>query len=385
MAAHISLFATKSLKAIDDWMSTCQANLTGTTRNAFKESTLMYGGGLVTIIKDPTIIEQGKMIAEQALTTGNTRLDWSDGTMVASTQASHFAIQGDGFFLLADPKDAAVAAQNTALDPNPLTPGAGLTFPNPLVKSWLARDGEFHFSVVPGIAAGEPVLVNSQGLLVLGDINDGTLPGNSDNDYHYITLRDFSIPNPGKTFPKTITVPSLATDTTLDVNNVANLAIGDTVNINNTILTITSIGVNQVTVSPGTPIALAIGDSVIFVQGPTNPNKPFFAARPSIIDPNLDKDFLKYSGFGSTIYQDSISPVGSYTTLVNGTSGLLDRPGYTAPASRAILREKTLESSNVRVASNIAEMAALGKVYNGFVQLIKVYNSSLDEVLGFIR
>src|SRR5436190_21382917 len=113
MAAHISLFATKSLKAIDDWMSTCQSNLTGSTRNAFKESILMYGGGLVNTLKDPTLRQNGKMFAEQALTTGNTRLNWDNGNIASSPNDTHFAIQGEGFFLVQETNGTAIPAGNT--------------------------------------------------------------------------------------------------------------------------------------------------------------------------------------------------------------------------------------------------------------------------------
>src|SRR5690606_539251 len=109
------------------------------------------------------------MIAEQTLTTGHVVLNWRDGEMVNSTEDYHFAISGQGFFLVTDPR---VISGVSGFSP-PSSSGAYFT-----------RDGEFHFALVPElVAAGvtEPVLATKEGLVVQGDHSDGVSNGNSDN------------------------------------------------------------------------------------------------------------------------------------------------------------------------------------------------------------
>jgi flagellar basal body rod protein FlgG len=307
---HISYFATRSLKAIDDWMTTCQTNLSGSGRVSFKQSELFYGPGPVTIVNTPTMLTAGKQYAEQALNTGYTRVNWKEGDMVSSTQDTHFGIQGDGFFLVTVPPQMSYNGFN----PTPAAQAAQN------VNSLITRDGELHFSIVPAISATDPVLCTKEGFIVMGDVSGGSGTstagvGNSDNVYIPILQSKFYDPverqRPSVVFPT-----------------------NDPVNEN------------------------AIGSKVPL-------------------------DMLQFSKYGSTIY--NIDANQTVKTLVNGSGNILDRRNVADTAGDSVLKEKVLESSNVDVSMNITEMAALGKIYNGFVQLIKVYNGTLDEVLGFIR
>jgi flagellar basal body rod protein FlgG len=315
--AHISLFATNSLKAIDNWMKTCQTNLTGVARNSFKETDLFYGGGPTSIIVAPQMLTAGKMIAEQALTTDNTRLNWTQGNLVSSPQDTHFAIQGEGFFLVQEQGPAGSFPASTLIINNPAPPPAtitdaqsisdintynissGTTFFNQ-GKVFLTRDGEFHFGELPGDATVPPrqVLMDAYGNLVLG------ARGNGGTGFGPISVSDFYRPS---------------------------------------------------------------------TQNATN-----FRERPSIVSPTVQKDTLAFSKFGSTYFEFMGGVAVTANMILDGSQNILSQ-------GETILSEKQLESSNVDIAMNVTEMAALGKIYNGFVQLIKVYNSSLDEVLGFIR
>ncbi|GIW21356.1 MAG: hypothetical protein KatS3mg068_0363 [Candidatus Sericytochromatia bacterium] len=192
----ISLFATKSMQAIDDWLKVCQGNLTGSTRTAFKESIIMYLGGIVDIDKVPTNKAYGKMMAEQALSTGYTRLDWRQGEIVSSTQNTHFAIQGEGFFLVVDPKIR--IDLNNPVHSNPM----------PTTGVYLTRDGEFSWrigsEINPNLNQNELYLVTKEGLLVLGDIQIEGTPnssGNSNNRYFPIMKTVFDIETPSPIFP----------------------------------------------------------------------------------------------------------------------------------------------------------------------------------------
>ena len=102
LTGHLSLYATQSLKSIDNWMNVAQGNLGGSVVTAFKEVELTYGGNLTHEIRSVSQTRNGVQIAEQSLTTGNTRINWRQGEIISSTQETHFAINGEGFFLVAD-------------------------------------------------------------------------------------------------------------------------------------------------------------------------------------------------------------------------------------------------------------------------------------------
>lgn len=313
----LSLFATQSMQAIDDWLKVAQGNLTGATRTSFKESIIMYLGGVTSVAEAPTNKSYGKMMAEQALNTGYTRIDWRQGEIVSSTQESHFAVNGEGFFLVVDPK--------VRINLN----SPAVTNPMPTTGVYLTRDGEFSWrigsDINPGLAANELYLVTKEGLLVLADKDDGTPAGGgglSDNIYTAITKTEFDnqVPDPITNIYKVR--PSVVQPTGEVPNTAA-------------------------------------------------PNSAF------------DYDMLRFSKYGSTVFKTE--GVRSIKTIVNGTSEVLTSRDLDGPNFRSQLIEKSLEASNTDTAANVTEMALLGKVYNGFVQLIKVHNGAMDEILGFIR
>lgn len=304
MTGHLSVFAVQSMRSIDNWMSTLQANLNGATRNAFKASDIYYGGGATSVFVAPTSTRAGNMVAEQTLVTGHTIINWGQGSTVSSTQEQHFAINGDGFFAVVEPS-------NYVNDDFYNGTGSGAT------KGYLIRDGEFHWGTVSALDPN-PILLTKEGFVVLADIDDGTPPaGDSDNKFKFIKKSDFE-------------------DTTLKIRPSVVLPTKD--------LVATSTGV------PGTLI-------------------------------NYDE--IKYSRYGSTIYE---APTATYyKTIINGSADIMDRRDTTSAYGGSILQQGYLEASNTNVNKNITELAELGKIYQGFVQVIKVYNSNLDEVLSFVK
>ena len=119
LSGHLSIFAMQSMRSIDSWMSTIQANLNGSTRNAFKSTDIFYGGGAVNVFKDPTQTEAGIQIGEQSLSVGHTQINWKQGETVTSTQEQHFAIVGEGFFAVTEQSalsaGAVVSANGTGI------------------------------------------------------------------------------------------------------------------------------------------------------------------------------------------------------------------------------------------------------------------------------
>jgi len=85
------------------------------------------------------------------------------------------------------------------------------------------------------------------------------------------------------------------------------------------------------------------------------------------------KEKFEYSMYGATVFQAPLLSQSDFK--IDGSE----------KQNLGKVLSKMLEASNVNVAQNLTEMALLGKVYNGFVQLIKAYNGTVDEVLSLLR
>lgn len=322
MTGAISYYATRSLNAIEEWMMTAQSNITGSTRTAYKENSLMYGNGVVDIQEEPTTFTAGKMIGEQCLNTGHVVTNWDNGEIVSSTQDTHFAIQGSGFFLVADPK---------------FIPGGSVNGQNPLPANglYLTRDGEFHFATHPGILGGnKPVLTTLQGFVVMADIAaPGPNYGDSDNVWRFITLDEFESVGPLKV--------------------------------------------------PDDPVTLDKRHVLPSVVQPSY-DAPGAGALQTVIDYN-ELTYSRYGStiFEIPPTAQSVKTIINGTAGNNTSFDLT--PGVNSQDSGSYLRQGALESANVNMGRNITELSMLGKVFNAFTQLIRVVNSNLDEVLNFVR
>jgi flagellar basal body rod protein FlgG len=127
------------LLAVNSWMSTISANINGASRTAYKPTRVSLLDGSVNL--------QGSLqIPQPTLRVQATTLEWAQGSITNSDSASHFALQGQGFFVLAD--------------------DAG--------RYYLTRDGEFHWD-------GLGYLRNSNGLRVLSNGQDFVRRGRDDN------------------------------------------------------------------------------------------------------------------------------------------------------------------------------------------------------------
>lgn len=301
-AINLSALAGNSLKSIDNWLETIQSNIGGTTRTAFKQSELYYGPSTTYTLREPTNERAGEMLPELSMSTGYTKVDWSQGTVVYSTQNSHFAVQGDGFFVVQEltgslPNASLVPPVAdktifTTYDMTTGTPNAGGG------DVYLTRDGEFHWGIHPNDPSRRVLLLDQNGMMVLSD------HGDSNNFLGPVSLSDY--------------------------------------------------------------------------YETTDPT--YFKVRPSIVKPSLENDRLQFSKYGSTYlkYLDGVPITGN--VIVEGAA---DR--FASADGQTLLIDNALEASNTEFEKNITEMVVLTKVYNSMVQVIKVYNTTLDEILGFIR
>ena len=129
MGSDLSWAAIYSLKSAQDWISTLNSNMAGSTRTAYKNSKVIFGGAGSSVARSPSGAVQGLQYPETRLISKDTNIDFGQGAIVASSEDTHFAVQGNGFFMVTDK--------------------AG--------KYYYTRDGEFHLN-----ESGQ--LVNTQGL-----------------------------------------------------------------------------------------------------------------------------------------------------------------------------------------------------------------------------
>src|SRR4051812_28767369 len=93
----------QSLKAVDAWIDVINANINGGVRTAFKSSRLKFTGSNVNVVRSGSGTALPLQMPEPGLATSNTIIDFSQGAITASTENTHLAIQGEGFFLLVSP------------------------------------------------------------------------------------------------------------------------------------------------------------------------------------------------------------------------------------------------------------------------------------------
>jgi flagellar hook protein FlgE len=148
MAGEVSTI--QSLKAVDAWIDVINSNINGGVRTAFKASRLKFGGSNTNVDRAGTTTSLPLQFPEPSLVTQNTIIDFTQGAVTASTENSHLAIQGTGWFLVAssDVIDTAAGAN------------FGGTLNSANARFYLTRDGEFRTNQFG-------LLVNSQGYVLV--------------------------------------------------------------------------------------------------------------------------------------------------------------------------------------------------------------------------
>jgi flagellar hook protein FlgE len=132
LASEVSTI--QSLKAVDAWIDVINANINGGVRTAFKSSRLKFSGSNTDVQRTGNANSLPLQFPEPGLTTANTVIDWSQGAITASTEVTHLAIQGDGFFMVMSPDAIDMTGVGAFVADTQYSAGA---------KLYLTRDGEF--------------------------------------------------------------------------------------------------------------------------------------------------------------------------------------------------------------------------------------------------
>ncbi len=145
-----------SLQAVNQWIGVINANLNAANRTGYKATKVKFRGGVATVERRPFGPLLGIQSPETTLQIDETQLDFSQGSIVASTEPTHLAIQGENVFF----------RLSTTID------GNGAPVNNPVDAAYYTRDGEFH--VIND--AGNLRLVHSTGMYLVANVG-GTLEG----------------------------------------------------------------------------------------------------------------------------------------------------------------------------------------------------------------
>ena len=141
-----------SLNAINSWIGVINSNLNATSRTGYKANKVKFRGGVSEIVRNPNGPALGIQMPETTLQIDESSIDFSQGSVVSSTEVTHLAIQGKGFFRLATNIAAGAAGA-----------GSGIAY--------YSRDGEFHVVNHAGVLR----LVHSTGLYLVDSAGQGAI------------------------------------------------------------------------------------------------------------------------------------------------------------------------------------------------------------------
>lgn len=148
-----------SLQAVNQWIGVINANLNAANRTGYKATKVKFRGGVATVERRPFGPLLGIQSPETTLQIDETQIDFSQGSIIASTEPTHLAIQGkNAFFKLSTTINPATGAPNAVTD-----------------AAYYTRDGEFHIMSVPNGTANVLRLVHSTGMYLVTDTNQAVL------------------------------------------------------------------------------------------------------------------------------------------------------------------------------------------------------------------
>jgi flagellar hook protein FlgE len=322
MAGELSTI--QSLKAVDAWIDVINANINGGVRTGFKSSRLKFSGSNVDIQRAGTSTSLPLQFPEAGLQTANTVVDFSQGAITASTENTHLALQGEGFFMIASPD-----LVNTDGTMKAMTSSG---------KVYLTRDGEFRTNQ-------NGMLVNAAGYYLLAVCHNTT-----DNSLSY---------------PAFTGAGGLVRAVYNDVDNPGTVAAGNPGNMAVTLSTwLTGTGANFMEANGAAHAGFAPWQMCSFVTVA------------------MGKQSLRYTALGSTIYDFSFQTTGAYPALGHSGAEFAVRAGSTADAT---ILSKSLEASNASMTQSVPELSLAQKLFSALTKVLQTKQTNLDGVLNLIR
>jgi flagellar basal body rod protein FlgG len=319
VASEISTI--QSLKAVDAWIDVINANINGGVRTAFKSSRLKFAGSNVDVARAGSSTSLPLQFPEPGLTTGNTLIDFTQGAITASTENTHLAIQGNGFFALASPD---------MVDTNPASATFGCLIASPTAKFLLTRDGEFR--------------TNQNGLLVS---SFGFFPVSLGTGVPlaYDTSGTFGYASPCRAIVNDMDTSGPLPPAPARLSNFIQ--------------------------NPGQNGIIWINDAAGVPSAHGN----------AILDVTSGKQNLKFSSYGSTVYDiDWKTPV-AISVYPNGYNPNL----YMVADTQGTILNKSLEASNASMTQSVPELSLAQKLFSALTKVLQTKQTNVDGVLNLVR
>jgi flagellar hook protein FlgE len=323
MASDVSTI--QSLKAVDAWIDVINSNINGGVRTAFKSSRLKFGGSNTDISRTGNATSLPLQFPEPALTTANTVIDFTPGAVTASTEETHFAIQGfpNRFFIVVNRGECVLMT-----GPNSYSGGGGQQLNPPRMTQspngmYLTRDGEFHWGG-------------------LEDLGDGVLAYYlKDSRGNYVASAAAFVGN----------APSLFYDNS----------------------------------APGVSSSEVVRWRGLGTAAPTTPPPAITSASTADLIPGLidvrNPQNLQFSRFGSTLF---CTPIATFPDVLNnpaiGNSSTFN--GFTQDGC---LLTKSLEASNASMTQSVPELSLAQKLFSALTKVLQTKQTNVDGVLNLVR
>jgi flagellar hook protein FlgE len=312
----------QSLEAVDAWIDVINANINGGVRTAFKSSRLKFGGSNTDVILSGTTTSLPLQMPEPGLATSNTVIDFNQGAVTASTETTHLAIQGDGFFLLASPD---------AMDING-TGGDGIsgdTVYSPTARFLVTRDGEFR-------TGADGFLRTSFGYyLVIPHLIGGQL--------QYSTTLAGGSPSAIRPVYNDVDNPSFS---------------------------------GAAPVNAGVRLSEFITGSCLTTVSAGSWAPPGFASLLQI----EGRQSLHYSTYGPTVFDFGYELSGGAARGTNDPNVRL-----TTDPTKASILSKSLEASNASMTQSVPELSLAQKLFSALTKVLQTKQTNVDGVLNLVR
>lgn len=330
-----------SLGAVDQWMKTVSANISGSVVNGYRGTEVQFGDVLDSIVQGPIKPTNGFGSVDpveqsnSGIRITGTTTDFSQGSITQTTQPTNLAINGDGFFVLSK---------------SPV--------PQDMSDLVFSRDGNFHFEFLNGPVAGSGTwrLVNQDGYFVQGwntPVSTANKFGNPPQEAEGTDLSAFTVASPntqGQPVAQT-QLQNLQLDMVRNPNASDNWSFDDK---------------GMLRVNGAEPRDLANNQANMFVSVAK-------FANPQGLERVNGGPYFTYN----TVAGEIFSGVASNP---NATNGALPVVGSTNT-----LTASALENSNTSINTVMPELTLAQKTFSATTKIMTVANGMIDDVNQLVK
>lgn len=339
-----------TIAAIDQWMKTISANVTGATVTGYKGQTVEFGQVLESMTAGAIKPTDGYGSVDpisnpdSGITITSTQTDFSQGTIQGTSEKGNLAINGDAFFVLSK-----------------------VPVPRTMDDVVFSRNGDFHWEFLPGSLKGDdgkPLpgvgtfrLVNSDGYFVQGynsPIIDGIRPPGlhpeESKGTDLANLSTITVPDAPGQSPKQVKLQGLQLDLARNPDATNNIQFNSA---------------GQIQVAGDDPRDLANNKANMFVS----------------LVKFANQDGLKREGGGPYFQYDVVAGEMFAGTAGDGTTTGTDR----VVGATNTLTPGAIENSNTSINTTMPQITLAQKSFTAATKIVSVGNSMIDDANQLVK